>query len=222
MRNVLVIAPHPDDETLGCGGTLLKHKQQKTECHWLIVTSAYERQGYTSDWISARGEEINRISEIYGFSSVTKLECPTAELDTLPKKDLVSKISSVVMSLKPELIYLPFWGDIHSDHGIVFDAAAACTKSFRFPFVRAVRVYETLSETEFALKNTAGTFVPNYFVDISDFLEEKLEIMSNYASEVMAHNGPRSLNSIRALATYRGGSIGSAAAEAFITLREIA
>ena len=220
MTNVLVIAPHPDDETLGCGGTLLKHKSMGHKCHWLIVTSAYKSQGFSKQWLSKREKEIQKISNIYSFITVAELKYPTAELDTIPKKEIVSQFSKVIKSVQANVVYVPFWGDAHSDHGIVFDAAAACTKSFRFPTVKSFRAYETLSETELSMRSDV-VFKPNCYVDIVDFLEEKIELMGCYESEVMTDGGPRSPGAIRALATYRWSAIGSKAAEAFLSLKEV-
>jgi LmbE family N-acetylglucosaminyl deacetylase len=134
---------------------------------------------------------------------------------------LVSKISSVIDRIKPDTIYLPFKGDVHSDHKYIFDAAYSCTKSFRYPFIKKIYMMEILSETEFSVSVKEDSFVPNVFVDISDYMDSKIEIMKIYKSEMGEHPFPRSERNIRALANFRGATCGSEYAESFVLLKEI-
>jgi LmbE family N-acetylglucosaminyl deacetylase len=216
---VLVVAPHPDDETLGCGGTLMRLHKQGAELTWMIVTGISEESGWHSERVRQRDAEIARVAELIGFSSVVNLRLPTARLDTIPMSELIDAFSKVFDSTQPEQVFLPSRLDVHTDHRMVFDAAAACTKWFRNPSVRRVLAYETISETGFGL-NTELIFHPNYFVDISDFLDRKVEAVSIYKSEVGDFPFPRSVEAIRALAAVRGAASGFAAAEAFQLLRE--
>jgi LmbE family N-acetylglucosaminyl deacetylase len=216
---VLVVAPHPDDETLGCGGTLLRLAREGAEIAWLIVTSMSEGGGFAKESIETRDREIAKVGELYGFSSVFRLNLPTRQLDTYPVAELIGRLAAVFKSFGPEQVFLPHRRDVHTDHRAVFDAASACTKWFRYNSVRRVVAYETLSETEFTLEGQPG-FHPNYFVDITDFLDKKIEIMAVYESEMSQFPFPRSVEAIRALATLRGASSGFKAAEAFQLLRE--
>ena len=134
---------------------------------------------------------------------------------------LVSKISSVINKIKPNIIYLPFKGDVHSDHKYIFDAAYSCTKVFRHPFIKKIYMMETLSETEFSLSTKEDSFVPNVFVDISEFMDKKIELMNIYESEMGEHPFPRSERNIRALGTLRGATCGCDYAESFVLLKEI-
>lgn len=216
---LLVVAPHPDDEILGCGGTLLRRKAEGAELGWLIVTSMSVQSGWERAVVERRDAEIARVTQAVGFSRVFKLGLPPAQLDRVPMSDLVAAVSAVFEEFKPEEVYLPHREDVHTDHRIVFDAAAACSKWFRYPSVRRVLTYETLSETEFGL-SSGGTFSPNFFVDVSGYLDRKLDIMAIYESEVGEFPFPRSLEAIRALAALRGAASGFRAAEAFQLLRE--
>jgi LmbE family N-acetylglucosaminyl deacetylase len=135
--------------------------------------------------------------------------------------ELVNKISRIFQELEPEIIYVMNRSDAHSDHRIVFDAVMSCTKSFRYPYVKKVLMYECLSETEFAPILPERVFQPNYFVDISDFLKKKIEIMKIFDSELGEHPFPRSIKNIEALATYRGATIGVNYAEAFQMIKYI-
>ena len=221
MNKILVIAVHPDDETLGCGGTLLKHKANGDEIHWLIATDIKESEGYGISTIKKRNKEITKIEDLYGFTSVNKLGLSTTKVDTYSMSVLVSKISSVIDRIKPDIIYLPFKGDVHSDHKYIFDAAYSCTKIFRHPFIKKLYMMETLSETEFSLSTKEDSFVPNVFVDISEFMDKKIELMNIYESEIGKHPFPRSERNMRALATYRGAASGCDYAESFMLLKEI-
>jgi len=221
MNKILVIAVHPDDETLGCVGTLLKYKANGDEIHWLIATDIKESEGYGISTIRKRNKEITKIDELYGFTSVNKLDLSTTKVDTYSMSVLVSKFSSVIDRIKPDIIYLPFKSDVHSDHKYIFDAAYSCTKVFRHPFIKKIYMMETLSETEFSLSTKEDSFVPNVFVDISEFMDKKIKLMNIYESEIGKHPFPRSERNIRALATYRGATSGCNYAESFMLLKEI-
>lgn len=216
---VLIVAPHPDDETLGCGGTILRLAKEGAQIAWLLVTAVSEQAGYESKDVRQREDEISRVSELFGFKRVFRPRLPTTRLDTMPMADLVKVFYVVFKEFQPEQVYLPSPLDVHTDHRMVFNAGVACSKWFRHPSVRRVLSYETLSETEFSLE-THNWFRPNCFVDISEFLERKLEVMSVYQSEIRPYPFPRSLESIRALATLRGATAGFNAAEAFQLLLE--
>jgi len=215
----LVVAPHPDDETLGCGGTLLRHKADGAELGWLIVTGMSEEAGWPAETVRQREAEIDKVGELFGFDQVFNLCLPSTKLDRLPMSDLIDKFSAVFREFQPIEVLVPCRSDAHTDHRIVFDAAIACTKWFRYPSVKKVLAYETISETDFAL-NQDNAFRPNYFFDISEYLERKLEIMAVYKSELGDFPFPRSNEAIRALAALRGSAAGFKAAEAFQLLRE--
>ena len=217
MEKILVVAPHPDDETLGCGGTLLRHRAEGAEVHWLLVTDEADPARRAA---SPRRREVEAAARHYGFAGVHALELPEIQLDALPLSDIVAKIGAVVRTVEPETLYLPFPGDAHSDHAATFSACVSCTKSFRYPFVRRIRVYETLSETEFGISPITRPFQPNLFVDISEHLEGKIAAMSLFASQIKPFPFPRSLEAVRAQAMLRGATVGRMAAEAFMTLRE--
>lgn len=215
----LVIAPHPDDELLGCGGTLLRRKAEGAAVGWLIVTGISTDTGWTPERVRTRDAEIDAVSRAVGFDAVFNLGLPTTRLDEVPLGDLVTRMSAVFRDFAPTEVLLPNRGDAHSDHRIVFDAAVACTKWFRYPSVRRVLAYETLSETDFGLA-PGEAFEPNYFVDISAHLEAKLAALRLYASELHDFPFPRSIEALRALAAVRGVASGFDAAEAFHLLRE--
>lgn len=219
-KRVMVIAPHPDDETLGCGGTLLRHKHSGDRIYWLIATRMFEENGFLKEKIRQRDEEIKKVSEIYGFDSTDILQFPTTRLDEIPISVMVEAIGEIITKHAPHILYFPFPYDIHTDHKVVFDASLACTKWFRYPFIEKILLYETLSETEFGIRPGEG-FRPNVYVDITRFVNMKLSVMSIYQSEIGSFPFPRSEVTIRALAELRGSTSGCQAAEAFMLLKEI-
>ncbi|WP_454989872.1 PIG-L deacetylase family protein [Capnocytophaga sputigena] len=221
MRNIVVISAHPDDEILGVGGTLLKHKKNGDKIYWLITTNIFENQGFSKERISSRQKEIKKISEALSVEKVFMLNYPTMSLSTSTLIEMVPKISKIFIEIEPEIVYCLNRSDAHSDHRITFDAVMACTKSFRYPFIKQVLMYECISETEFAPQLPEKVFTPNYFVDISSFLEEKMNLMKIYESELGKHPFPRSLKNIEALATFRGASVGVEYAEAFQLIKYI-
>jgi N-acetylglucosamine malate deacetylase 1 len=217
---VLIISVHPDDETLGCGGTILKHRKQNDDVCWLILTEASQVLGYSQEFLSKRENQINDIAQEYKFNKTYNLGFPTTKLHTLDFSELINKISSVIQEVKPEIIYTVNRSDIHTDHQVAAKAIMSCTKSFRNPFIKRILMYECISETEIAYPLPENTFVAHVYSDISDFLEKKIEIMKKYESEVQESPLPRSIDNLRALARFRGATVSVQYAEAFMLLRE--
>ena len=216
-KKILVVAVHLDDETLGCGGSLLKHKANGDEINWLICTTIDKDQNY----YQTREKEMNKVSKLYAFNSVHSLLLKTTRIDEYSISKLIEKISKVINKVKPNIIYLPFKGDVHSDHRRIFEASYSCTKSFRYPFIKKIYMMETLSETEFAPSTKEDSFIPNTFVDISKHMDKKIQLMQIYKNEIGKHPFPRSERNIRALGTLRGATCGYEYAESFMLLKQI-
>ena len=218
----LVVAPHPDDETLGCGGTLLRRKAEGGTIGWLLMTELNKKWGWSDQRISKRADEIDQVRKFLGISKkhLYQLGFPTTRLDTIPTSDLVSSISDVFKSFEPEELFLPHPSDIHSDHRLTFEAASACTKWFRYPSLKRILAYETLSETDFGIDPSKFGFLPNFFVDVSAYSESKLELLNFYSSELGEPPFPRSKSIVSALAQVRGAQAGFDFAEGFRLLRE--
>ena len=221
MKNILVVAPHADDESLGCGGTLLRHKEEGDSIHWLLVTGMSEGCGFSKEQIAVRNQEIEQVKRQYGFNSLHRLELPPSALDTVAHGKIIFGIGQVIEEVRPDIVYSPYRNDAHSDHKIVFDAVMAATKSFRYPFVKRVLAYETISETDFGMKPEDGGFKPNVYVDISSQLDKKLKILDIFESEIGEFPFPRSQRSLEALATLRGAQSNCFGAEAFVLIKEI-
>lgn len=213
-KKILVIAPHPDDETLGCGGTLLRHNKEGYELHWMIVTRMSEKKGWNRNQIEKRSKEIERVARAYKFKQVHQLNLIAGHLESTPLNDLIKKIGSIFKTIKPNIVYIPFFNDVHTDHQITFKAVSVCIKWFRYPSISKVLMYETLSETNFNY-GESQSFQPNVFLDISKYINKKFKIMNIYKSEIKKHPFPRSKESIKSLAILRGSQSGFVFAEAF-------
>jgi len=214
---VLVIAPHPDDEVLGCGGTIAKHAKQGDEVYLCIVTKAYTPE-WSEEFIKNRPKEIEKANKILGIKKTYFLDYPTVKLDTIPQKELNEAISKVVNEVKADILYLPHKGDVNKDHRLVFESALVATRPINHK-IKKILSYECLSETEWG--QPIEPFTPNVYVDISDTIKTKIEAMTAYESEIKPYPHPRSLEMINILAKMRGGGVRLDAAEAFVLIREV-
>ncbi len=218
----LVVAPHPDDETLGCGGTLSRLKDDSSsDVIWVLVTSMTEQNGYSKADIDRRAGEIKAVAERYGFSETIELGFPAATLDEIPTQELIVAIAEVFDKFPPETLLLPFPNDAHSDHRRSFSAAIACSKWFRRKSIRRIMCYEVPSETGFNFDPNCEAFKPGLYVRLEPrHVAEKIATMKLYAGEMFPFPFPRSEEALNALAQWRGSECGAEVAEAFVALRQ--
>lgn len=213
-RSVLVFAPHNDDELLGVGGTVLKLSGKGYTVTVCEVTSGPSFQRIKEEAIKAH--------QVLGVKEAVFLELPSSKLEGLPKAKMCLQFGEVVKQVRPEIVFIPHYGDLHLDHRWVVESALVALRPLNAPFVKKILAYETLSETEWNSPSAANAFLPNYWVDVSEELDRKLAAMECYQSQLHDFPHPRSLQAIRALAEYRGSTIGTKAAEAFMLIRGIA
>lgn len=214
MKNILIVSPHPDDEVLGCGGTILKYKKNKIDVNWLICTKMKESKKISSSLVKKRKKEIEKIEKLLGFKKLFQLDFETKEIHKVSESLLIEKITNVINSIKPNTLYLPFINDAHSDHRIITSAFNACIKPFRNSYLEKILMYETLSETNLNYLSSRK-FVANVFNDISPFINTKITAMNIYKSEIGKHPFPRNDKLIKSLAILRGSESNFKYAEAF-------
>lgn len=214
---ILVIAPHPDDEVLGCGATIAKHVQAGNEVHLCIVTEPYTPD-WSEEYINNKLKEIDRSSNVLGIKKIHFLSLPTVLLDTLPQKEINAALSNVINDVKPDTVYLPHKGDLNCDHRIIFESSLVALRPL-FHKVKRLMCYEVLSETEWGQPLTP--FYPTVYEDVSSTFSFKLAAMEEYNSELKESPHPRSLEIIEALAKKRGSEINVKFAECFTLIREI-
>lgn len=218
MKKILVVAPHPDDEVLGCGGAILRHVKRGDEVSVCIVT-----QAYTPDWseefLENRHKEIKKAAQLLKTKKTFLLGFPTVKLDTIPQKDFYKSILNIINTVSPDIVYFPHGGDINKDHRLVFEICLAATKPSNKTSIKKSLCYETISETDEG--RNLKEFSPNVYLQINNEIKKKIEAMEAYKSEVRKFPHPRSLEMIEILAKKRGSESGFKFAEAFMLIREI-
>lgn len=218
--NVLVIATHPDDEVLGCGGVMARHTAVGDSVSLVVVTRGIPAL-FSTEFIKQGRRELRQANTLLGVTDIHFLDFPAPKLDVVPGYELAAAINQKIQEIQPEIVYLPHRGDIHADHQAVFQATLVAARPIDGCPVRKLLCYETLSETEWAAPVGDQAFVPTVFVDITEFLPLKLRAMACYQSQIKQFPHPRSLQTLEALARLRGATVGLPAAEAFLLVREI-
>lgn len=224
--NILVIAAHPDDEVLGCGGTMARLAAQGARVSVLIMAN-----GLTSrkDHGGPEGERLLRLHHerartagaLLGAAEVVLAGYPDQRMDTVPLLEVTQRIEEEIARVRPEVVFTQHGGDLNQDHVIVFRATLAATRPMAGRSVRSVYAYEIASSTEWAFQQFEPRFTPQVFFDISAQLEAKIAALRVYESEVRPFPHPRSPEALRAIAQRWGSAVGVAAAEAFSCVRDI-
>ena len=212
-RSVLVIAAHPDDEVLGCGGTVALHARAGDEVTAVIACEG-ESLRYGPGGVG-QSDHSRRAAEMLGLKESRRLGFPDQRLDTLTLLDLIAPLERAVREVRPAVVYCQFGGDANRDHELLFRAALVATRPLE-PFLEAVYAFDTASSTEWGYPRS---FVPDTWVDISTTLEQKLCAMACYESEVRPYPHPRSLEALRHRAHSWGNQCCMEAAEVFMTVR---
>ncbi len=213
--SVLVIAAHPDDELLGCGGTVALHTRAGHSVTFVIVCEG-ESLRYGERGVNQK-EHIRRASERLGVQDVRLLGFPDQRLDTYSLVEIVTPLEQIIQEVKPQIIYCQYGGDINQDHQILFKALLIATRPTDDSIV-SLRAFDTASSTEWGFP---GSFMPDTYVDISETLETKLEAMACYVSEVRPYPHPRSIDALRNRAQAWGNRVCMEAAEVFLTIRSV-
>jgi LmbE family N-acetylglucosaminyl deacetylase len=215
----LVIAPHPDDEVLGAGGTMSRLADQGSEVFVAVVTVG-KPPAYSAESVRQVQAEAREAHGRLGVSETFWLDQPAAELTETPNRTLNAAIFDIVRKLAPTTLLVPFVGDIHVDHQLVFRAALVASRPHQAEYPGLILAYETLSETNWNAPYLTPGFLPNVFVDISGQLDRKLEAMRLFGSQLREAPHERSVEALRALATLRGATIHRPAAEGFVLVRQ--
>lgn len=218
--NILVVAPHPDDEVLGCGGTIAKRVDQGHSVFVCVVTRGCEPI-FSEEAVEQSRSECRKADTFLGVEETFFLDYPAVMLESIPRYKLNEGIVSIVQRVKPDEVYIPHRGDMQIDHKMVVDASMVALRPKYDYIVKRIYAYETLSETGWDVPNVVNDFIPTVFEDISDYLKYKLDAMYMFSSQLSDFPGARSIEAIEALAKYRGSTINCRAAEAFSLIREI-
>ena len=224
MKNkVLVIAPHADDEILGCGGTIAKRINNGDEVYVAIMTNAHKGDPgmFPENKILNVRSEAKKAHKFLGIKNAYFFDFPAPKLDQFPQYKIAIEISKLIKELKINIMYIPYRGDIHVDHKIIFDAAMVASRpNYDAYTVKSVFAYETLSETEWGHPFSSDAFIPNHYETISEScFNKKLKALNFFESQVKEFPNSRSIEAVEALAKFRGATIRFSRAEAFMVLR---
>ncbi len=219
MNKVLVIAPHPDDEILGCGGTMLRHVKSGDKVFVWLVTHA-EPPVYPENASLAIQQSARECHKWMGAEDTIFLDFPAVMLEQVERYKLNDAILEVIKKIKPDIVYIPHYGDMQKDHQVVVEACMVALRPKNIDYPIKIYGYETLSETGWNSPNVQNEFLPNVYIDITDYLDGKIKAMKYYDTQVADYPSARSLEAIEALAKYRGTLMHYRAAESFMLIRE--
>lgn len=220
ISRALVLAPHPDDEVLGCGGTIARLTQAGARVDVAVVTRGHEPR-FAAEHVAQVRAELAQAHALLGVAETHFLDLPAAELDRVAQAEVNAAVANVVAQVEPDTLFVPFVGDLHFDHRIVFEAALVAARPRGHTYPRRVLAYETVSETNWSAPGLSPAFAPNIYIDVTGQLETKLQAFALFASQCRPFPDERSLETLRALAAVRGSTVTRHAAEAFVLVREV-
>ena len=223
-KRILVVAAHPDDEVLGCGGTITKLSKIH-DIYTLIlgegITSRDHQQSKKNNTIQQLKKDAEKANKILGIRKVFFKNLPDNKFDTVPLLNIIKEIEYFITKIKPEIVYTHHHDDLNIDHQLTHRAVLTATRPLSECSVKRIFSFEVLSSTEWNKFNESTIFIPNMYVDISSTIENKLAAMQCYKTELRNYPHPRSLEGIKILAQRRGLEIGLEFAEAFHLIRMI-
>lgn len=214
-KNILIIGSHPDDEILGCGGTIRKFVKKGYNIFSVIVAKGRKEE---EDFMQ---QKIDQANKELGVKNVVFLQYPNLELETIPLHKLTRKIESLIETYKPDMIFTHHYGDLNRDHQVTYQAVLTAARPL--PGRKSIELFcfETLSSSEWNQHTNDKTFKPNFFVDISQTIDEKIKALKAYDIEMRPYPHPRSYEGVKYLASVRGMTVGVHYAEAFEMIRKV-
>lgn len=220
MKRVLVVAAHPDDEALGCGGTMARLAGQGVEVHTLFLSDGVNARGAVAgNDLDERRAMGDRAAQVLGTAPPAYLNFPDNRMDSVDLLDVVTAIELHAGAIRPDAVFTHFPGDLNVDHRLCAQAVLTAFRPMPGQSVRSIHAFEVASSTEWAFGAAEPPFAPNVFFDISEQLPKKIEALRAYAGEMRDFPHARSIEAIEALARWRGASVGVEAAEAFCLMR---
>ncbi|MBT6671962.1 MAG: PIG-L family deacetylase [Lentimicrobiaceae bacterium] len=226
-KTILIVAAHPDDEVLGCGASIAKWSNAGESVHVLIMSEGATSRGSVRDVnmnsteLSLLSKSANLAGKILGTSSVKLLGLPDNRMDSLDRLDIIKLVEKEVDRLKPHTVVTHHGGDLNIDHRIIYESVITACRPQPGHVVKRLLTFEVVSSTEWQPSGSNSVFRPNWFEDVSITIDRKIEALKEYEMEMRQWPHARSLQNIEYLAKYRGASVGCAAAEAFMLIREI-
>ncbi|PPT08716.1 hypothetical protein CKA32_004077 [Geitlerinema sp. FC II] len=221
-QSILIIAAHPDDEVLGCGGTIARYTARGVQARVIFLADGIAaRDGMDSEALQRRQSAARKAADCLGIQSVSFGKFPDNRLDTVDLLDIVKVVEGAIAQYQPDTVLTHHVGDVNIDHQRVHQAVVTACRPQKGHPVRTLLFFEVPSSTEWQPPGSAPAFTPNWFVDISSTLDCKLKALDAYAEELRTWPHPRSRQGVEALARWRGATVGVKAAEAFILGRQL-
>lgn len=221
-KNILVVAAHPDDEVLGCGGTIARHAATGDKVHILILAEgATAREGGGGEELAALREAAREAAKALGAEPPDFLGLPDNRLDTLPLLDVIKAIEAVIANVRPAVVYTHHAGDLNVDHRIAHQAVLTACRPLPGSSVKSIYAFETVSSTEWMGPAVNDVFRPNRFISIDGQWPAKRRALEAYKMEMRPFPHARSVENVEALARTRGAAVGEPMSEAFVVVREV-
>jgi len=218
-KSILVVAAHPDDEVLGCGGTIALHAQSGDHVSVVFMTDGVNaRDNVDNSEVEERRKAAKKASNILGAKTPKFLNFPDNQMDTVPLLDIIKSLEQVIDQLKPQIVYTHHLGDLNIDHQITHQAVMTACRPQPNSTIREIFSFEILSSTEWS-SLSENIFKANCFVDINSVMEKKIESIKSYEKEMRNFPHSRSIESVQALISLRGSAVGFRAAEGFMLNR---
>lgn len=220
-KTILVVAAHADDEAIGCGGTIARHVAEGDTVHLILMADGVKsRTGANDEDLARRNEAAKQAHAILGISSVTQMCFPDNRMDSLPLLDIVQPLEKTIQNIRPTLIYTHHRGDLNVDHQLTHQAVLTACRPIPGSHVSEILAFEVVSSTEWS-GPANPLYVPNLFIDITDYWEMKRKALEAYAMEMRQPPHARSINNLETMARYRGNSVGLRMAESFMLVRGV-
>lgn len=220
-KTVLVVAAHADDEALGCGGTIARHVAEGDSVHIVFLADGVSSRIHSGDQeLALRGSASDRALQVLGIRDGHHLGLPDNRLDSVPLIEVIQRLEPIIQEIQPEVIYTHHHGDLNVDHRVAHQAVLTACRPTPGCCVREIYAFEVMSSTEWATPFNSP-FQPNHYVDISNFLEVKIQALKAYDLEMREEPHSRSLRHLESLARHRGNTVGVMAAEAFMVIRHL-
>lgn len=224
MKKVLVLAPHPDDEILGCGGSIAKHISNGDDVYVAIMTNGNigAPEIYSEQQVDTVRTETKIAHKMLKVKDTFWFDFPAPRLDDHPQYLIANAISELLDKIEPCLLYVPHKGDLHLDHSAIYNAALVAARPFPNQSVKTILAYETLSETEWGHPTSDSVFIPNVFNILKqEHFSLKINSFLSFKSQIKSFPNTRSIDTIKHLSSLRGSTVGYHFAEAFMLVRQI-
>jgi LmbE family N-acetylglucosaminyl deacetylase len=224
MMKILIVVAHPDDEVIGCGGTIAKLTPNNTVTTLILgegITSRSIPRHEKDSALSVLRKQCKNANSLLGVKNVTFNHFPDNKFDSIPLLNIIKSVEVLIKKIQPDEIFTHHYGDLNIDHRITYHAVLTATRPLKDNPIKKIFTFEVLSSTEWNIASAATMFTPNTWVNISDTLQKKLDAMQEYSGEIRPYPHPRSIEGIKILASKRGLEVGVPYAEAFHLIRSI-